>query len=140
MDPVTTETAVPSSLVPCPNELSLLPLARSTPDVRPVTFCQSVVPNAVGLVMRLPSPAANVLGLNGPTRGGRAVRCEVAAAGVVRVAHGRDGQRDGDATGGSGDDPGSSCPAQKCGAHGSSPRATAPGRARRRAAAHPPSR
>src|SRR5215472_12742189 len=66
IDPLTTETAGLSSLVPCPNELSPLPLGRSKPGFRPATFCQSVVPNVVGFVSRLPSPPANVLPASGP--------------------------------------------------------------------------
>src|SRR5215472_6854013 len=61
MDPLTTVTTGLSSLVPCPNELSPLPLRLSKRGCRPATFCQSVVPNVVGLVRRLPSPPANVL-------------------------------------------------------------------------------
>lgn len=53
-------------MVPWPNELSEVPLGTSMPVFRPVTFCQSVLPNAVGLVSRLPSPPANVLPLSGP--------------------------------------------------------------------------
>src|SRR5258707_15667776 len=66
MDPVTTETLGLSSLVPWPNELSEVPLGRSKPGFRPFTFCQSVVPNVVGLVSRLPSPPAKVLPASGP--------------------------------------------------------------------------
>src|SRR5262249_2390992 len=65
IDPLTTETAGLSSLVPWPNELSPVPLGRSKPGFRPVTFCQSVVPNVVGLVSRFPSPPANVLPASG---------------------------------------------------------------------------
>src|SRR5258707_13636868 len=36
------------------------------PAFRPATFCQSVAPNAVGLVARLPSPPAKVLPASGP--------------------------------------------------------------------------
>src|SRR5690242_9135201 len=50
-----------SSLVPCPNALSALPLARSKPAFSPATFSQSVVPYVVGLAFRLPSPAAKLL-------------------------------------------------------------------------------
>src|SRR5260370_41629922 len=35
------------------------------PAFRPATFCQSVAPNAVGLVARLPSPPAKVLQASG---------------------------------------------------------------------------
>src|SRR5258708_35648763 len=35
------------------------------PAFRPATFCQSVAPNAVGLVARLPSPPAKVLPASG---------------------------------------------------------------------------
>src|SRR6266516_2896808 len=51
MEPFTNETA----------ELSPEPLVSSMPGFRPDTFCQSVVPNVVGLVARLPSPPAKVL-------------------------------------------------------------------------------
>src|SRR4029077_18624782 len=70
IEPVTTDTFGSSSLVPCPNELSVLPLGRSKPAFRPATFCQSVVPNVVGLVSRLPSPPANVLPLSAPRQPG----------------------------------------------------------------------
>src|SRR5262249_5925464 len=40
-------------------------LLRSKPGFNPATFCQSVVPNVVGFVSRLPSPPANVLPLSG---------------------------------------------------------------------------
>src|SRR5712692_4184771 len=36
------------------------------PALRPATPCQSVVPNAVGFVSRLPSPPAKVLPARGP--------------------------------------------------------------------------
>jgi len=36
------------------------------PAFRPAAFCQSVVPNAVGLVARSPSPPAKVLPASGP--------------------------------------------------------------------------
>src|SRR5215467_5545367 len=65
IEPDTTLTFGLSSLVPCPNELSPLPLGRSKSGFRPATFCQSVVPNVVGLVSRLPSPPANVLPVSG---------------------------------------------------------------------------
>src|SRR6266487_1219658 len=67
MEPLTTVTLASSSLVPWPNELSPVPLARSTPSFRPESFCQSVVPKVVGLVCRLPSAPAKVL----PASGGR---------------------------------------------------------------------
>jgi len=66
IDPLTTVTLGLSSLVPCPKELSPVPPGRSKPAFRPATFCQSVLPNVVGLASRFPSPPANVLPASGP--------------------------------------------------------------------------
>src|SRR5215472_9181266 len=70
MDPLTTVTEGPSSLVPWPNELSVVPEGRSTPVLRAGTFSQSVEPNDVGLAERLPSAPANVLPASGPLHDG----------------------------------------------------------------------
>src|SRR6266511_5638461 len=59
MDPVTTLTFGSSSLVPCPNELSLDPLGRSSPRTRPGALTQSVLPGVS--TIRLPSLLSNVL-------------------------------------------------------------------------------
>src|SRR6266568_466542 len=59
MDPVTTLTFGSSSLVPWPNELSLVPDARSSPRTRLGAFTQSVLPGVV--TARLPSLPSKVL-------------------------------------------------------------------------------
>src|SRR4029453_11081770 len=59
MDPVTTDTAGSSSLVPCPKELSVFPLGRSSPRTRLGALTQSVLPEV--LTTRLPSLPSNVL-------------------------------------------------------------------------------
>jgi hypothetical protein len=63
IEPLTTETLGSSSLVPWPNALSPLPLARSMPLLRPCTVDQSVFPAV--LCTRLPSPPSKVLGASG---------------------------------------------------------------------------
>src|SRR6266700_1622824 len=59
MDPVTTLTFGSSSLVPWPNQLSLVPDARSSPRTRLGAFTQSVLPGVV--TARLPSLPSKVL-------------------------------------------------------------------------------
>src|SRR6266487_1660128 len=58
MEPDTTVTFGPSSLVPWPNELSEAPLARSSPRTRFGAFSQSL---PLALTTRLPSDPSNEL-------------------------------------------------------------------------------
>src|SRR5512132_553840 len=83
MDPVTTDTLASSSLVPWPKELSLVPLARSSPRTRLGALVQSMLPAV--LTTRLPSLLSKVLPCRLARPGDTSARVETTVAVTARL-------------------------------------------------------